>query len=115
KKLTHHYYNVNAQGQWIDLNGNVVSRANRVADPDNMIDNNYAVVYDNVGQVFRADRAYVNSIGLAQSSAATTMNLTVDHSQQNGGDIVARPFKRTNVRAAIDHSFKDNLTLAATF
>jgi len=113
-KLRHHYYAVNDKLQWVDLNGNPVARSSRVADPDNMIDNNYPVIYDNVGQVFHGDRSYIGSVALAQSSAASNMNLTVDHSQQNGGDIVAKPFRRTNVRATIDHSFKDNLTIAAT-
>lgn len=113
-KLTHHYYAVNDKLQWVDAAGTVVPRANRIPDPDGMIDNSYPVTYDNVGQVFRGDRSYINSISLAQASATTNMNLSVDQTQQNGGNIVARPFVRYNIRAAIDHTFHDNLTVSAT-
>jgi TonB-dependent SusC/RagA subfamily outer membrane receptor len=113
-KLTHHYYAVNDKLQWVDASGNVVARGSRIPDPDGMIDNSYPVIYDNVGQVFRSDRSYINSLSLTQASATTNMNLSLDQSQQNGGDIVARPFIRYNIRAAIDHTFRDNLTVSAT-
>jgi TonB-linked SusC/RagA family outer membrane protein len=113
-KLNHHYYKVNAQQQWVDANNVPVPRSNRIADPDGMIDNTYTQTFDNVGQVFRSDRAYIGALSLAQSSATTNMNLSFDENYQRGGNIVARPFVRTNVRATVDHSFRDNLTTAIT-
>jgi TonB-linked SusC/RagA family outer membrane protein len=110
QKIKHHNWRTNALGQWIDANGVVVPRAQRTVDPDGMIDNSFTSFYDNVGQVFRPGRTFVNSLGLSQASAATNLNITFDRNEQSGLNIEAKPFVRNNFRAAVDHNFRDNLS-----
>jgi TonB-linked SusC/RagA family outer membrane protein len=111
QKIRHHNWRTNALGQWVDVNGNVVPRSSRVADADGIIDNSYTSFYDNVGQVFHPGTALLNSVSLAQSSAATNMNISFDRNWQSGSNIEAQPFTRNNFRATLDHNFRDDVTV----
>lgn len=113
-KLTHHYYKVNDKLQWVDGAGVLVPRANRVIADDGMIDNSYATIYDNIHQVFHPANDLISTVSLAQSSAATNLNISYDRNIQSGTEVEARPFSRQTFRAAIDHSFRDNLNVSVT-
>jgi TonB-linked SusC/RagA family outer membrane protein len=113
-KLTHHYYKVNDKLQWVDATGAVVPRASRVIDDDGMIDNRYATTFDNIHQVFHPANVMITTLSLAQSSAATNLNISYDRNIQSGTEVEAQPFSRQTFRAAVDHSFRDNLNVSVT-
>jgi TonB-linked SusC/RagA family outer membrane protein len=113
-KLEHHYYRVNDQKQWVDANNVLVPRGSRVIDTDGMIDNNYAVLYDNIHQVFKPAQNLVSQVSLAQSSAQTNLNISFNRNYQPGTNVVARPFTRQTFRATADHTFRDDLVIGVS-
>jgi TonB-linked SusC/RagA family outer membrane protein len=111
KKRTHHWYKVNDQGQWLDAQGNVVGRANRIVDPDGFIDNPYPVVYDNIGQITRTPRTMNSTVSIAQNSATGNYMMSFTRNRQPGTVIESFGYLRQNVRFNIDQSIRDNLTV----
>jgi TonB-linked SusC/RagA family outer membrane protein len=112
QKRQHHHYRVNAQGQFVDATGAVVPRASRTIDPDGMIDNPYPVVYDNIGQLFTNGRSMVNQVSIAQNSAGTNYTLSFTRNRQPGVIKETDGYLRQQAQFTIDHSLRDNLTIA---
>jgi TonB-linked SusC/RagA family outer membrane protein len=108
----HHQYLVNGAGQWVDLNGNVVSRANRVLDPDLMLDNNFARIYDPVDQVFQPNRVWNTSVRVSQMSEQSNFHLSYTRSQQPGTIREANGSTNQGVRLNVDHRLRDNVQLS---
>jgi TonB-linked SusC/RagA family outer membrane protein len=114
EKRRHHWYLANAQGQFVDTAGTVVPRARRTPDPDGMADNPYPVVYDNIGQLMKNGQTLLTSVSVAQNSAGTNYNLTYTRNRQAG--ILADTYGalKQGIQFALDHSFRENLTVGIT-
>jgi len=108
----HHHYRVDAQGNWIDLDGNVVSRDNRVERPasERFLDQPYRDgAFDHVDQFFDPGRFATTSITLARNSDDTNF-FTSFSSQRVGGVILDHGgYDREDLRFNLDHRLGANL------
>lgn len=103
---THHYYLTNAEGQYVDDDGNVVSRDEREPRPaaDRFQDVPYIVpLYDPVKQFFNPGTLMTNSISMAQNGAKTNFLTTISNQRQDGVVLGHGGYKRTDVRLNLDH------------
>src|SRR5690606_19185551 len=83
----HHSFRVNAQGQFVDADGNLVSRGNRVSRPveERFADVPYSTpVYDHVDQFFDPGQFMINSVTLARSSDDTNFFTSLGNHQIGG-------------------------------
>lgn len=110
-KRTHHWYKVNAQGQFLDAAGNVVSRANRIVDPDGFVDNEYAEIYDNISQIMQKPRTLTTTASVSQNSATGNYNLSFSRNRQPGTVLESYGYLRQTLRLNVDQSIKENLTV----
>ena len=110
---THHQYLINAQGQWIDLAGNVVTRANRVIDPDLMLDNNFAVLYNPVEQAFQANRTLNSTVRVSQMSERSNFQLSYTRTKNPGILKEAAGATNQGFRLNVDHHPSDNIQVSA--
>jgi TonB-linked SusC/RagA family outer membrane protein len=108
----HHQFLVNAQGQWVDLAGTVVTRPNRVIDPDQMLDNNYAVIYNPVKQVFQSNRTMNSTVRMSHMAERSNFQASYTRTRQPG--ILRDAYGSTNqsLRVNVDHRPRDNVELA---
>jgi len=112
QQRTHHQYLVNSTGQWVDGTGAVVSRANRVIDPDLMLDNTFARLYNPVNQVFQPNRLWNSSVRVSQMSERSNFHLSYTRSQQPGTIREADGNTNQGVRLNVDHRVRDNIQLS---
>ena len=110
---SHHQYLVNAQGQWTDLTGNVVTRANRVIDPDLMLDNDFAVLYNPVEQAFQANRTLNSTVRVSQMSERSNFQLSYTRTKNPGILKEAAGATNQGFRLNIDHHPSDNIQVSA--
>jgi TonB-linked SusC/RagA family outer membrane protein len=112
EQRTHHQYLVNAQGQWIDASGQVVTRANRVIDPDQMLDNNFTVIYNPVRQVFQANRTVNSTVRMSHMSERSNFQASYTRTRQPG--ILRDAYGSTNqgLRVNVDHRPSESVQLA---
>ena len=108
----HHHYRTNAQGQYVDANGNVVDRNNRVIRPveDRFLDVPYAdPIYDNVEQFFDPGRFNTNSVTIAGRSESTNFFAAFGNHQTGGVVLDHGGYTRNDLRLNLDHSLAANL------
>jgi TonB-linked SusC/RagA family outer membrane protein len=104
-----HQFLMNSKGQWTNTAGQVVSRANRSTDPDNIQDNPFVRTYDNIGAALHANQRMINTVSLSQNSLATNLRLSYTRTDNPGIVRNAKGNLDQNVRFNVQHAFKDNL------
>jgi TonB-linked SusC/RagA family outer membrane protein len=112
---SHHQYLVNSQGQYIDADGNVVTRDGRVLRPEaeRFLDVPYAdPVYDHVDQFFDPGDFMVNSVTLARSSDATNFFASFGNHQIGGVVLDHGGYDRSDLRLNLDHRIGANFQLS---
>ena len=110
-----HYYRTNAQGQYVNAAGTVVSRAQRVAKPayERFQDTPYAdPIYDQVDRFFDPGQFYKNSITFAQKATRTNWLLSLVNSREDGVVLNSGAFNQNDVRLNLDHDLRDNLRIS---
>ncbi|MBA4158401.1 MAG: carboxypeptidase regulatory-like domain-containing protein, partial [Gemmatimonadetes bacterium] len=108
----HHHYLTNAQGQYVDNDGNVVAREARVPRPasERFLDVPYAdPVYDHIDQFFDPGQFMVNSVTLARSSDATNFFASFGNHQIGGVVLDHGGYGRNDLRLNLDHRLGANL------
>ncbi len=108
----HHNYLVNAQGQYVDATGNVVSRDNRVLRPasERFLDVPYAdPIYDHGDQFFDPGRFSTNSVTIAGRSENTNFFAAFGNHQMGGVVLDHGGYARNDLRLNLDHSLAANL------
>jgi len=112
----HHHYLQNDAGQWVDVNGNVVDRGNRMIQPSRMMDQPYRTqVYDNMKEFFDPGRTMNTTLNIARNTEATNFFFSVGDYRETG----VMPefndgYQRQNFRLNLDHRLRNNLTLGIT-
>ena len=112
-----HFYLTNAAGQYVDGNGAVVERADRVLRPVNerFADVPYAVpTYDHIDAIFDPGVFTVAALSLSQARQGT--NFLISGSNQNNEGIVLTHggYNRNDVRVNLDHRLLDELSTAVS-
>lgn len=110
-KRTEHWYKVNDQGQWLDDDGNVTDRADRIASATGFVETPYLKTYDNVGQITQSPLTMQSTVSLAQNSATGNYNLSYSRNRQPGTVIESYGYLRQTLRLNIDQSMGNNFTV----
>ena len=111
----YHYYRVNDAGQYVDANGAVVDRAQRVAKPttSRFQDSRFPdPVYDQVDEFFDPGDFMKNSINIGQNAGKTNWFLSVVSGKESGVVLGNGAYRQNDVRLNLDHRPRENLTLS---
>jgi TonB-linked SusC/RagA family outer membrane protein len=111
----HHYYQTNAAGQYVDANGNVVQRAQRIARPAWQRFQDvayYDPVYDPVALFFDPGQFFKNSLNIGQNNLRTNWFLSLVNSREDGVVLGKGRFNQNDVRFNLDHQPLDNLKIS---
>ena len=105
-----HQFRVNAAGQYVGLNGSVVTRDKRVRQANGIMENLFIVpTYTHTDQFFQPGLFNTQSVALQQNRAATNFNLQYSRSRQSGTVPNADGLLRQTARFNIDQRWKDRL------
>jgi TonB-linked SusC/RagA family outer membrane protein len=117
-KLTNsHQFLQNDRGEWVDRNGNVVTRNNRVLAFGNigMLDQPYRTpVYDNVSEFFRPTQFNQNQVNLSHRAASTNFLASATRYLERGTLETNEGFVRDNFRLNLDHRLRSDFSLGVS-
>jgi TonB-linked SusC/RagA family outer membrane protein len=109
---SHHQYLTNSQGDYVDAQGTVVEREQRVLRPasERYLDVPYKdPVYDHVEQFFDPGAFYINSVTLARSSDETNFFASFGNHNITGVVLDHGGYQRNDLRLNLDHRLGANL------
>lgn len=112
----HHYYQTNAQGEFIDGSGNVTTDPNsRVISDDRIMDNDFGVpLYDNVATFFKPGSFQTHSVSVSQRLDKTNFMISANNYQEEGSLENNDGFQRNNFRVNLDHIISDKFYISAS-
>ncbi len=114
KPLAHNFL-VNEGLQYIDAEGNVVSRSDRIVQPNGIMENSYLdPTYDHIAQFFQPGTFNTQTATLQQNSASTNFTLSFTRFQQPGIIEGSNGFNRQSMRLNVDHRIKEKLSVGAS-
>ncbi len=115
EKPTGHQFLINDQGQYINTAGEVVSRVDRVVQPNGIMENSYIdPIYNHVDQFFKPGNFNTQTLTLQQNSASTNFTLSFTRNQQPGVIEGSNGFNRQTMRLNLDHRIKEKLSIGAS-
>jgi TonB-linked SusC/RagA family outer membrane protein len=112
-----HYYVTNAEGLFVDADGNVLANqrdaTQRVLAADRIMDKAYGgPLYDNVGSFFQPGVFNVNSATVAHNGEMTNFQASFVN-QNNAGSLVNNTgFEQSSFRVNLEHRLRDDLSLS---
>lgn len=112
-----HHYKVNANGDWIDKDGNVVDRTKRVPD---VVFNNQAFkdkqykgpLYDQIEEFFNPGFFYTNQLSISHKTQSTNFAVFLTNERTSGIVEGNEGWSAQKVRVNIDHNFLRGLDLS---
>jgi TonB-linked SusC/RagA family outer membrane protein len=110
-----HFYLTNANGDYVNAAGAIVTRSNRVARPaaTRFQDQPYVVAtYDPVKQFFDPGQLMTNSLTIAQNGDRTNFLTTFSSQRQDGVVLGHGGYTRSDVRLNLDHRPRDDVQLS---
>jgi TonB-linked SusC/RagA family outer membrane protein len=110
----HHYYQTNANGEYINASGTVVPDTFRIARPvyERFQDVAYRdPIFDQVDRFYNPGQFYKNSVNVAQSAGRTNWFLSFVNSKEDGVVLNAGEYMQNDVRLNLDHQMRQNLQL----
>ena len=117
ERTTHHHFLTNESGQYINTQGDVVSRENRVERPfaDRYLDVPYAEPLGNALEQF-FDPGSFNSYSatIARNAGDTNFFLSIGNQGTGGVVLESGGYDRNDVRLNLDHTFRDDLQLSVS-
>ena len=109
----HHAFRINAAGEYIDADGNVVDRSQRELDTEaQFYDNTYPVTYDNLSAIYQPGAFETYSGNLSYNGASTNFLASLNRLSEAGSLSTATGFRRNTVRLNLDHRLADEFSLA---
>ncbi len=110
-----HNFAINDAGQYIDIDGNVVGRSDRIVSASGIMENDYIdPLYDHVKQFFKPGTFNSQTATLQQNSASTNFTLSFTRNQQPGIIEGSNGFNRQSMRLNVDHRIKEKLSIGAS-
>ena len=113
----HHYYLTDANGEYVDEDGAVVTRDDRVERPaaTRFQDVPYkAPIYNPIDQFYDPGMLMTNSITVAQNGPRTNFLTTLGMQKQDGVVLDHGGYKRTDLRINLDHRPRDDMQLSVS-
>ena len=109
---TRHYYRTNASGEYVDEDGNVVSREDRVARPvyERFQDVSYIdPIYDQVDRFFDPGEFTKNAVTISQNAGRTNWLMSFINSKEDGVVLNSGAYTQNDLRLNLDHRLRDDL------
>jgi TonB-dependent SusC/RagA subfamily outer membrane receptor len=114
----YHYYLVNDAGDWVDAQGNVVSRDLRVPKPafERFQDSPYkaGTVFDQVDRFFDPGNFHQNSLNIAQNGGKTNWYASFVNRREDGVVLNAGRYDQNDVRLNLDHRPRSDLSVSVS-
>jgi TonB-linked SusC/RagA family outer membrane protein len=114
---SHHYYQTDAAGNYVDALGAVVPRAQRIAKPVYTRFQDVAYkdpVYDQVDRFFDPGSFSKNSINISQNMDRTNWFLSLIQANEDGVVLQSGRYGQRDVRMNLDHRPNDKLSLSVS-
>jgi TonB-linked SusC/RagA family outer membrane protein len=107
----HHRFLVNDAGEYVDEEGNVVDRTERVAPNDAVAfqDNPFPQLFDNVGALYQPGRLMTHSLTISHNLEDTNFRISGNFYDEKGAVENNNGFQRYNGRLNVDHSISEQL------
>lgn len=110
-----HQYRVNAQGQYVNAQGAVVPRTQRIVQPSGIMENKYIdPLYDHIDQFFAPARFNAQTLTLQQNSASTNLSMAYTRNDQPGIIRNSSGYLRQSMRLNVDHRMRDGLQVGVS-
>ena len=112
-----HFYQTNAQGQYVTATGQVTDRDGRVARPasERFQDVTYIdPIYDQVQEFFDPGTFNLNSFTLTQNGERTNFLGTFTNQLQSGVVLENGGYERNDFRLNLDHRPRDNMSFSVS-
>ncbi|UCC73722.1 MAG: SusC/RagA family TonB-linked outer membrane protein [Gemmatimonadota bacterium] len=116
-RSNHHHYLVNEDGEYVDTDGNVVSREDRVERPasERYLDVPYLdPTYDHIDQFFDPGNFSINSISMGRNTANTNFYTSYAYRRASGVVLEHGGYKQHDLRVNLDHRLGANLLLGVS-
>ncbi|MFQ5605387.1 MAG: SusC/RagA family TonB-linked outer membrane protein [bacterium] len=114
----HHEFKVNASGQFVDDDGNVVEFGDAVLDDDagfTFQDNVFpGQLYDHMGLFFDPGTFNRNSASVSHNSGTTNYRISFGNIKEPGVVTGQKGYRRNNLRLNFDHRINSNFDLSFT-
>jgi TonB-linked SusC/RagA family outer membrane protein len=111
----HHYWEVDAQGQFVlapDATGTLSPRERRVVQPVAFMDQRWGVeTYDQLGQFFNAGDFRTHSATISQNLASTNWMASLSNREEGGIILTNDGLTQNTFRLNLDHRLRDNFSL----
>jgi len=108
-----HPYRQDAAGNWLDSNGAITDRGERVYSPDKVSNNPYTnPTFDNLGAVFAPASFQQHNLSILQNTASTNFVASFTRYDEAGTLLGQQGYQRTSARLNLDHRIRDDLSLA---
>lgn len=113
---TEHPYLANANGDWVDANGNIVTRENRVLKPaaTRFQETPYATLYDHIKTFFDPGTFATTTISVAQNSGTTNFYASAAQEGIDGIVLGAGEYRRRDFRLNLDHRLGRTIQLSTS-
>ncbi len=111
----YHYYEVNANGEYVDEDGAVVPRTERIAKPvhTRFQDVTYRdPIYDQVDRFFDPGQFSKNSFNIAQNAGRTNWFLSLVNTREDGVVLGSGEYNQNDARVNLDHLASSNLSFS---
>ncbi len=116
-RARHHHFLTNASGEYVNAQGAVVSRENRVERPfhEGYLDVPYRTpLGDPLGQLFNPGSFNNYSATIARNAGDTNFFLSLGNQRTGGVVLESGGYDRNDVRLNLDHSFRDDLRISVS-
>ena len=84
----------------------------RVSEDDDISDNSYPVIYDQLDAVFKPGATMSNYISIGQRKGATNFSASIQNIQETGVLTLLKGYSRQNFRINVDQAISDKLNLS---
>ena len=88
-----------------------LTTSTRVSTDNLIADNNYPVVYDQLGKVFKSGQLLTNYVSVGQRRGSTNFNASFQNTHDAGVLALLKGYYRQNFRLNVDQSLTDNIDL----
>lgn len=113
-KPGYHNFLINEKGQWVNTDGVVVTKDQRVVDGVGFVDNPYATTFDQPKQFFKPGSTITNTISMSQNSANTNFNASYRYAKDPGVILNSSGISRQTIKLNLDHRLREKLTLSTS-
>lgn len=110
----HPYLMDETTGDWLDADGNVVDRVDRVTNEFGIANTPWLQTYDHIDQVFKRGTTQSQSLSMSQRTENTRFLISATNHEQSGIVRMVDPYTRRGLRVNLDHELTPKLNLGVS-